>query len=126
MQVLSIISAITSGILTLISVVDIFGMNRDNHCGYYAPHYSNTVPTNPTNLTLHHPTHYDNNPCCSDNWQDIEGCYTTTINDWGIHTLIHLPLSLAMLACSIISTSLTCVAREESRRGVVWTTQQGN
>ena len=56
----------------------------------------------------------------------IIGCYTTTSNDWGIYTLIHLPLSLAMLACSIISASLTCVAREESKRGAVWATQQGN
>ena len=40
-------------------------------------------------------------------------------------TLIHLPIGLAMLACSIISASLTCMAKEEPNEGVVWAQHQG-
>merc|ERR1712179_473105 len=123
-MVLSIISAITSGILTLISVVDIFGTDRQQNCNW-DQHYDKSMTTKPTNHTLLHTSHLPTDPCCSDIWQEIEGCYTNISNDWGMHTLIHLPLALAMLACSIISASLTCITRENTQRGIVWGTQQG-
>ena len=41
-----------------------------------------------------------------------------------VHTVVHLVVGLAMLAASICSASLTCLAKEEEQ-GVVWAPQQG-
>ena len=122
LQVLSIISAITAGILTLISIVDIFGVDRHSDCSHWEHAHNATNPTllnKHTNITQ---THHEPVDCCSNNEHDMEGCDS---NDWGLDTLIHLPIGLAMLACSIISASLTCMTKEEPDEGVVWSQQPG-
>merc|ERR1711936_896300 len=108
-MVLSIISAITAGILTLASIVEIFGVarHRQNCCNM--EQRMNTKDP-----------HIDNGmgDCCYDNEDNPVGPYT----------VIHLLLGMAMLAGSIYSASLTCLAKDvlsQRTEGVVWGHQAG-
>merc|ERR1711936_643444 len=108
-MVLSIISAITAGILTLAANVEIFGVDRhrDNCCNMEQ------------RINTKDP-HLDNGmgDCCYDNKD----------NPVGPDTVIHLLVGIAMLTCSIYSASLTCLAKDvlsQRTQGVVWGHQPG-
>ena len=115
--VLSIISAILAGILTLIQIVALFGLPR-HHC-YPCPISNATQPViNSTQLPMLRPEeefHHGEECCTGPDDQDSEESH------WGPDTLIYLFLGLLMLAISIYSATIACLVKEERNPGMVWT-----
>ena len=116
--VLSIISAILAGILTLIQIVALFGLPR--HQCYPCPTISNsTQPFNSTFPMLKPEEDFNDEGCCSrpadhQDREDEEG-------HWGPDTLVYLVLGLVMLGLAIYSATIACLFKEERLPGMVWT-----
>ena len=117
--VLSIISAILAGILTLIQIVALFGLPRNHGCYPCNPVSNSTQPSNST-LPMLKPEEegFNNEGCCSrsadDHQEEEEG-------HWGPDTLVYLILGLVMLALAIYSATIACLVKEERLPGMVWT-----
>ena len=98
---LSIISAITAGILSLVQLVAMFG---PKHC------YS----CNP-NLEHMEKEHRSNSSLPMEEWEEC--CESSS---WGPDTVVYLVAGLVVVALAITSATLACLAGEEEQ-GTVWT-----
>merc|ERR1712172_374796 len=114
-MVLSIISSINAGILFLIQIVTIFGIQPDYNNNCYCPTAEEKEDAVNQNVTL---PAWDNYCCRVDynnnnnNNNNNEGNFS----HFGPDNVIYLLVGLAMLPLSIYSAALACLAREQEER----------
>jgi len=116
-MVLSIISAINAGILFLIQVVTIFGIQPDYNNDCYCPkdevnqtlNQNISLPsTNPTTLPY----------CCQ--YENNNHSNNDNLSHFGPDNVIYLLVGLAMLPISIYSAALACLAKEQEKPPPTW------
>merc|ERR1712055_713027 len=100
-------SAIKAGILFLIQIVTIFGIQPDYGSNCYCPTEEEKEDAFNRNVTF--PT-WDNY-CCNNNNNNEDN-----FSHFGPDNVIYLLVGLAMLPISIYSAALACLAREEEER----------
>jgi len=116
--VLSIISAILAGILTLIQIVELFGLPRHECFPCSAIPTNSTQPFNSTLPMLKPEEGFNDEGCCP---RPADHDHHQEEGDWGPDTLVYLILGLLMLALAIYSATIACLAKEERLPGMVWT-----
>jgi len=119
--VLSIISAILAGILTLIQIVALFGLPRHKCYPCTLPQNS-TQPFNSTLLKSEEGFYEEG--CCS-RPADHQDIYYEEEGNWGPDTLVYLILGLVMVALAIYSATIACLVKEERLPGMVWSQRSG-
>lgn len=100
---LSIISAITAGILSLVQLVAMFGPNHCYSCNNNMGHMDKEHRSNSTLA----PSMEEWEECCES-------------SSWGPDTVVYLVAGLVVVALAITSATLACLAGEEEH-GTVWT-----